>query len=241
MRYSGRGDPKALLYFFAFATVVAVAWIVYRAIRSWWRQGQWIKVADEFDLHCDAPHYVLEGEHRGVFVKVNLSETERGTATVSQTEYAAAMGGLGIPPMRLKPEQRLLGINLDNMLKKTELEIGFKAIDDAFIINGPDKDAIREFFQQPGVGSAFLRCVRAAKGRVSYDKGRLRITHDGIASQRRLTANLDALADCAQALAQAGKAQLAARAHDPADADAANERGDAVEAEEAASDEKFGW
>ncbi len=191
-----------------------------------WRSRGWGKLAEELGVNCDA--YVIEGDLEGMGLCVRAAEEERGTKSVRITQYEVSLRGCGVPPMRLRREHRLLGFNLDEMAKSTEIEIGFGKLDDAFIINGADEDAIREFFKRPGVASALLHLVNEARGSVSYHKGALRIRHDGIASQKRLRRNVAALMQCAKTFAKAGRSQLDERIAS---------REEAQEPPEA----KFGW
>jgi hypothetical protein len=176
-----------------------------------WRRHAWEKVAEEFDLYCEESTYVLEGERYGVDVVVRVEEVTQGSKLRRVTQYEVPLGGMGIPPMRLTPENKLLGINLDKLLKQTEVEVGFDKLDDAFLINGDDPEAIAEFIKRSGVGAALLRAVKNASGKFTYSKGCVRITHDGVASARKLRQNIDTVTRCGRALAKAGQSHLAER------------------------------
>jgi hypothetical protein len=207
--------PSSSLTLFELTTfgliIVAIGVVisgVFGANRLWRRRG-WKKVAGELDLFCDESHHLLEGERYDVPLVVRVEEMASGTGTKTVTQYEVPLGGRGIPPMRLQPEQRVMGVQLDALLKRTEMEVGLKVLDDAFIITGDDEEAIAEFFKRSGVASALLRCVKNVRGRLTYGKGRLRITHDGIAGDKKLRHNIDELTRCGSALAKAGEAQLA--------------------------------
>ena len=206
---------------FVVGTIALLGAVYYggRWLLRQWRHRQWREVADDLDFDLDDGDFVLDGERCGVHVEVGLQRdlSSQDSDRVA-TEYVVAMGGQGVPPMRLRPEHKLLGIDLDSLLKSTEIEVGFDTLDDTFLINGPDKEAIREFFKRPGTGSALLRCHKNARGEVIYEKGRLKIEHGGIASEKRLRANIEAVARCAAAFGRAGGQMLAgAGAEEPSD------------------------
>ena len=187
------------------AILVLVAFVIGYVIPHV-RHKQWEEAAAELDLWCDEADCLIKGERYGIPVQVDVEIRDKHSRNRHYiTRYLMSVRHLELPSMQLRAEQKLLGINLDKMLKSTEIEVGFEAVDDALLINGPDKEAIRQFFKREGVGSAVLQCFRKTNGQVTYDNGVFRIErkHMNIDAKETLVQTIEALAVCGASFAKA--------------------------------------
>lgn len=191
----GSAVSAFLLMGFLFSAILVWSWYRRKRVRDVWGavsaeydlgfvDGGWF---GQFELHG-----VFEGADVRVFTETRGSGKNKKTYTVYEVKLPEKF------PFDLVVYDEGFFSQIGKFFGGEDIEVGYPAIDDAFIIKGERPGRIRDFFAKEGVPEAFRELQRSADD-VHIEHGSLQIDNLAMEANRtRLLHNLEVVTDFCQ-------------------------------------------
>lgn len=194
---------------FVLLTLVGIAIIAFQMARASAARRYWEEFAASHDLSLVPgtvfTHPMMSGAWHGVEVRAWTESRGSGKSRRTVTVVEATVPGR--LPVGLTLSRQGLGSSLLKLLGTKDLEVGDKAIDGAFLIEGGASGAVGGLLLQPAVRAELLAFIAAfPDGKVEH--GKVRVERRGTATDD-LGDRIDAVARLAETLAGGGASDAA--------------------------------